>query len=228
MTLFIVGTGRCGTKTLATLHQRQGHDAHHEANIETTVEVAARYAADPEGTHDAVVALLRSGFFRVGDIEADYKLSELIEPLLEARPDSAFLWLHRRPLDTVRSMVSKGWYRDDEEDYLPFTFQWWGLDDGKATMMFDVNWRAFRTTGPLVGDMTLREWRALGQAGRCAWWWQWCNMRIRDTLPAGSARMPIESVSGLRINRSKPVALSAAETRLVGEICGPLEAALYG
>lgn len=224
MTLFVVGTGRCGTKTVAQDFTNQGIQARHEPHNELLVELAVRYTLGQVTVEQAARVLRHWCAF--GAVESSYKLSELIIPLrAAAHDDTEFLWVYRRPLDTVASMVGKGWYAADEETYLPYSLTWWSFAP-EASLMFDVNWRAFRTTAPLVGLMSLSEWRSLGQAGRCGWWWDWCNRRIAETLPAGSERTPIEGF-GVRENRGRGCSLSAADTLVVEGLCGETEAMLY-
>lgn len=112
--LFILGSGRCGTASLARmLSQVEGIDAHHEyCNIEVQ-KAAALYGMDLRSRSETIVALTdiyeSAVFYSDADIWADssHKLSWLVDPLADMFPDAKFLHIVRDGRKVASSFFNK-------------------------------------------------------------------------------------------------------------------------
>jgi len=181
---FVVGTGRCGTGSIAVAYHQAGVHAGHETALHVIPQICNAWVC---GRYDLwqTASLLEQ--IRFPTVEASYLLSELIGPLRLAFPDARFVWVSRNREDTVRSMVRKGWYDPADDMLWPVGVEWWHRSEtngGAAKTVWPVQ-AAQRTTPPLVGEGTWRVWREVPQADRCRWWWDYCQELIGVSL-AGS------------------------------------------
>jgi acetyltransferase-like isoleucine patch superfamily enzyme len=178
---FIVGTGRCGTSSIAkTLTQHPNIICWHEPNFQL-VRLSPAFAHH-RMTREAVQNALRfiytktsvfpTGFYG----ESDQKLSNLIEILNELFPNAQFLWLIRNAPDTVDSMYSRGWYSDRERRLIKF-----GYDEDPSEP-----WRKFyaenRPNGAQIGVMSEVEWEGMPAFERNCWYWSYWNSLIEKQL----------------------------------------------
>jgi acetyltransferase-like isoleucine patch superfamily enzyme len=178
---FIVGTGRCGTNSIAkTLIQHPNIICWHEPNFQL-VRLSPAFAHH-RMTREAVQNALRfiytktsvfpTGFYG----ESDQKLSNLIEILNELFPNAQFLWLIRNAPDTVDSMYSRGWYSDRERRLIKF-----GYDEDPSEP-----WRKFyaenRPNGAQIGVMSEVEWEGMPAFERNCWYWSYWNSLIEKQL----------------------------------------------
>lgn len=118
--VFVVGTGRCGTKTLAHLFKQLTgvHSVHepepalvrvasfrmggNEYNVQRTLAHARKESVD-QNTH----------YF-----ESSLWNTWLISDYLELWPQAKFVWLSRFPLSWARSAYRRGWYHPDSEEHV--------------------------------------------------------------------------------------------------------------
>jgi acetyltransferase-like isoleucine patch superfamily enzyme len=178
---FVVGTGRCGSKSIAkVITQHPNITCWHEPNFQL-VRLSSAYAHQ-KMTREAVENTLRfiytktsvfpAGFYG----ESDKKLSNLIEILDEIFPNARFLWLIRNAPDTVNSMYSRGWYSDRERRLIQS-----GCDEDRSEP-----WRKFyaenRPNAAQIGLMSEVEWERLTPFERNCWYWSYWNSVIEKQL----------------------------------------------
>jgi hypothetical protein len=192
-TLFVVGTGRCGTYSIYTAFGQMGYDAHHEKHAPATIPTAHHFATGQRDP-DFCQAILQSLSF--GQVEADYKFSELV-PLLALDDRTRFLWIRRRREDTIRSMVRRGWYRpEDDMGGDVMSWQWVIKPDGTVGTALNPNTAGNRTTGWQVGAMSYPYWWRTSQHDKCGWWVDYVDTLLEQTLPEGRSYVfDIETVT---------------------------------
>lgn len=170
--VFVLSTGRVGTKTLTALLALSPHvvathepeprlvkasfDAYMESNSGASEEkwraviLAAR--------DDAVCEANRRGKIYV---ETNNRLTYLAHALAVSFPASRFIHLHRHPYEVVRSAMRRGYYQAH-------------------------NWD-FARIRPRPGEDLAAEWEALSPLEKSAWYWARVNGEAREflsTLPA--------------------------------------------
>lgn len=170
---FIVGTGRCGTMTIAkTLSQHPKCDCgHHMASVYTLSEMT-RYYYNPTDRENRerliknlgkVYSLPHRKGVRFGD--SDFGLVLVLPLLKELYPKSKFVWLIRDGRDVVSSMFSRGWYAGPEV----------AIEKGIPTF-----WETNRIRGDLTKDFTFSEWNDLDRFEKCCWIWSKYNTLIEN------------------------------------------------
>jgi hypothetical protein len=166
--LFVLGTGRSGTRSSAALLSRiEGVHVVHQLDPPLLAEVNDHLAG--QAARADLVNLLRrtrggapDAGIRVAG-ESNQRLSFILDPLHEAFPRAKYLWVIRDGRDAVASMHHRLWYQPDEARRRP-------RDLGP--------WAANRITGDLVGDMSAEAWRSLTPFAKCAWYWAYSNRLI--------------------------------------------------
>ena len=165
---FVLGTGRCGTQTLARiLDALPGCSVVHEATPPLLDEVTASLRG--ELSHADLVELLaatRDPAALGGDrlsAESNQRLSFILPALNEAFPRARYLWLIRDGREVVASMLHRHWYHAHEARL--------------REPHHEISVRN-RTRGDLVGEMSTQEWSRLGQFERICWYWSFTNRTI--------------------------------------------------
>lgn len=172
--VIVVGTGRCATKSIADMI-----GAPHEYPMVPTVYAAAARSHGWLSDHD-IHTIYEHEVEEWPEAIVDYKQSELIDVTSKMFPETFYLWIVRNPKDTIASMVKKGWYKPEEDNYPPgfqFIYGKFG-HEGRVTRYTLTNYVGNRTRADIVGERTPEEWRLMGQIERCAWWWDYCNRAI--------------------------------------------------
>ena len=212
----MVGSGRCGTKSLAAYY---GGD--HEPHQNPVVYLASAYA------HGWVTAKHVAGLLvnlEWADTVADHKQSELIE-ITSQLWDCDYLWVVRNPADTVASLVANRWYLPGDDNYPPGFLNYHGTWDGKDAETTTYNNSGNRTRGDRVGDFTVDEWTQMSQVERCGWWWGYVNKRIAvqlDKIPTRAQVVRLEDHPELlKVNTSKVKPVSGWEP-YVSEVANKL------
>lgn len=93
----------------------------------------------------------------------DNNLSLFVENLA-AMGSCRFVWLIRNPWDCIASLMAWKWYRKP--------------NDIDPNDVFANN----RLTAYDADEMSGYEWEALGNLGKCAWYWKFLNLRIEQQL----------------------------------------------
>src|SRR5438067_6829627 len=183
MQVFVLGTGRCGTATLASLlDATPGCAVGHEIEPKLLEEV--NLYLEGRMSHAEMVSLLRETRSRkaIGGEnlsgEANQRLSFVLPSLAEAFPNARFVWLIRDGRSTVASMHHRRWYdRREAEARHP------ALRD----------WTRFRIRGDVVGDVSAEDWAKLDAFGRCCWYWSYTNRLIGQEIERlGLEALPVK------------------------------------
>jgi hypothetical protein len=185
--LFIVGTGRSGTQTLAhLLSSVDGVVVEHEHEPLLLAEIKD-YAEGRRGREEVVslLAATRSPGEIGGRLvsgESHNQLSFALPLLAEAFPGARIIWLVRDGRAVVASMVERKIYHPRELDLrAPGTEEW----------------ARNRLQGDAVGDVSPERWRALDAFGRCCWYWSYTHRviaRDMDRLELPLLRLRLEDL----------------------------------
>jgi hypothetical protein len=171
--LFVVGTGRSGTRTIADLLDSfPGCTVEHERKPVLLTEVN-EYLERKRSRAD-IVELLRDtrsieaiGGDRLSG-EANQRLSFVLGPLAETYSEARVIWLIRDGRPAVASMVHRGAFHPNEHE---------------LRSAGTKEWASAKFAAHIVGEMTEPEWDALDQFGRCCWYWSYTNRVIGRDLP---------------------------------------------
>lgn len=172
--LFIVSTGRSGTKSLAqTLNKIHGIACVHEPHPLLAVE-ASEYRYGFISKEHIKNLLLETRKPIMGGIycESNQALSLIIPILLETFPRARFIWLIRNGLDVVASAMQKQWYTGHSENYDRF-------EDSTPIQQIWIN---ARLNGYKCGEMSQNIWIHLSRFEKCCWYWDYVNRIIESDL----------------------------------------------
>jgi hypothetical protein len=145
--VFTLSTGRSGTATLAMLLDRSPFvEARHEPRprlLRLSHEAFQKDTTDPYGERgwDLVLEAARSDLvwhaYQRGQVyvETSNRLTYLAPMLARYFTDSTFIFLHRHPVDVIRSGLRRAWYQGHPWDWAriqpreddPFFEQWEGF-----------------------------------------------------------------------------------------------------
>ncbi|WP_114521941.1 DapH/DapD/GlmU-related protein [Altererythrobacter sp. ZODW24] len=175
--VFVASTGRSGTQTLGNWCNRHPQiNGQHEPRrqlIKWSTELDEGKIDKAEAT-----ALIRDLYLdgSVYDpakihLESDQKFYNLIPILQDALPNSKFIWLVRQSPKVVASVIGRGWYSQEAENFQESKNPW-----------FREHWRVQgNLTSPAVEGFA-----AMSQFEKCAWYWAHVNRSIEaafDGLP---------------------------------------------
>lgn len=104
-----VGTGRCGTKSLAVLVNGE-----HEGFPGLGKWVAMVLANEPQGDPEKVKQILRHRL-REGKPSVDYAQSYVMDWIEEIDPDAEFIALFREPVTCIESMLRLEWWSETDQ-----------------------------------------------------------------------------------------------------------------
>jgi hypothetical protein len=170
--VFVLGTGRCGTATVASLLDTiPGCAVGHEIDPKLLGEVDLYL--NGRMSHDEMVSLLRRtrsretiGGERLSG-EANQRLSFVLPALTSAFPNARFIWLIRDGRTTVASMHHRKWYHPREASIRHPTVR---------------QWTQSRVRGDVVGDFSAEDWAKLDPFGQCCWYWSYTNRLIDQEI----------------------------------------------
>lgn len=172
--VFIVGTGRCGTESVAkVLGSVPGNYVVHEMRPKLLRE-ALEYRSG-RLPHDELVALLRSTrgalltmAVRIAG-EANNRLSFVLPALAEAFPDAKYIHLVRDGRDVVASYYQRRKLTEGNPDA----------------------WDRARIEGDKVGEFSSRDWARVDLFGSTCWFWSYTNRLISED----AQRLGLEMIS---------------------------------
>lgn len=212
---FILGTGRCGTLSLAnTLLDQTDSVCLHEPEPSLIEEAAAyRYGElDAQHIRDLLlrtrVPVVNGQFYG----ESNQTLALIIPLLSETFPDARYLWLIRSGLDVVASGVGRAWYTGAGAGHKPY----------ERCNAIEKRWIDHRIEGDRCGDVDADTWARMSPFEKTCWYWQYVNRTIEQDLqsyvsPARTRVVALEGLEdqmeeitnwlGLRRMRQEPVAL---------------------
>ncbi|MEX1019313.1 MAG: sulfotransferase [Litorilinea sp.] len=166
---FVVGTGRCGTTSVARLlDQAPNCRCVHEWNPALIREGAEHlYGKLSEAKLSQMLRATRPETVD-GKIfgESNHQLGLFIPVLRKVFPDARFVWVTRDGRDTVASMYARNWYA------------------GNTFLLNATAWERWRLRGDGVGAMSTWQWRTLFRFERCCWHWAYVNELIASSLNA--------------------------------------------
>jgi hypothetical protein len=161
---FCVTTGRSGSLSLAlTLNQHPLLCCVHEPYTWMVKESAQRMADDRSNWVPGIAVVpVPTGPQRFGIV--DHFLLPWVGELRKTFPNSRWIWLVRDGRAVVRSGVARGWYTDEERAHPLTVYQRW------------------RWCGDQMGDVAPEFWNGMTPVERNAWYWGWCNKKIKQAL----------------------------------------------
>jgi hypothetical protein len=177
---FVLGTGRCGSTTIArVLDSLPGLACVHEPEP-YLVREAYDYLAGSLSKDELIQRLreTRGGHPaqpRYG--ESNQKLSFMVAALRAAFPKADYLWLIRNGLAVVASTYYREWYIPNE--------------------CHKDEWSAYRIQGGVVGAVAPDEWARMNSFEKNCWYWSWTNRKIRRDLEAHGARWKLVRLEDL-------------------------------
>ena len=165
--LFVLNTGRAGSRTIANvLSQHPELASTHEPLprlIEETVEY--RYGRFPA---DDLAALLAESRPPAVDgrryCETANRLSLTVPGLASTFPDAQVIWLMRDGRDVVSSGMQRGWF--------------------DPSVVKDTPWERHRLRGDELGEISADEWAEWSPFRRVSWLWRRTNEIIETDLEA--------------------------------------------
>ena len=163
--VFVLSTGRCGTKTLAALADLLPEaDAHHEPEpklVEDSYLYYMKYCELPENFWHGILANNRDEMIRQAFrshkvyFEANNRLALLSPLLLERYPEARFIHLVRHPYDFVHSAMRRRYYSHHVWDFARIV--------------------------PNKSDTFRDKWSDASHIEKCAWLWTRTNSYILET-----------------------------------------------
>lgn len=158
--VFVLSTGRCGTKWLTELLRRDramrvNHSDYPELLRESRMAFE-EYAAEPR-LYQEILRAARDGYLLdaqrrgMSYVETNHRITFFAHAIREVYPDARFVHLHRHPGEFVRSGIRRQWYSGSYLD----------------------------VCRPRLAD---EEWRAMGNVERLAWLWNTTNRYIEEFL----------------------------------------------
>lgn len=173
--LFIVGTGRSGTKTISNIL-----DKHKDIYLKHELsEQLLRISTDYEYS---IINREKTKFFLqeiycnntvfpaakvIG--ESNQKFGNLISIIIEIFPNAKFVWLKRDGRKTVSSTFSKGWYKESNVNSDVFNPH---ID----------KWEDSRLKGDRTNDFSEEEWATLTSFQKNCWYYAYWSFKIKNEL----------------------------------------------
>lgn len=177
---FVLGTGRCGTLSLAnTLLEQCRCVCLHEPEP-SLIEQGPGFRYGEVGAED-VASLLRMSRLPVLNGkpygEANQNLALVIPVLTELYPDARYLWVVRDARDVVASAMGRGWYSE----------RGIGGRSVDASTALQRRWIEHRIRGDRCGDVDPDAWARMEAFDKCCWYWAYLNRTLEQDLVANVA-----------------------------------------
>lgn len=169
-TVFVLGTGRCGTQSLAhMLNSLPECQFEHEMKPPLLSEIDDYLKGNLR--KDRLIEILKTtrkpikkGVKVFG--ESNQRLSFIIPELFEAFPNSKFIWIIRDGRSVVASTIFRGWY---------------GYPVIK-TLKSSEEWEKYRICGDIVGEIPQPVWERMSPFAKNCWYWGYTNELIARNL----------------------------------------------
>ena len=180
--VFIVGTGRSGTKSIAQLINNDPdsicyHDPFAQMNVWSCDKLYNRE------TSEAIVAKIEI-LYSLLDVkvdkligQSDQKFGALIAELSTVFPRAKFVWLIRDAVSFVNSAYPRGWFRNCEFGYEKNKMEFIPTD----TRPFEAH-AAHRVNGHKLGLFSEEDWKIMTAFERNCWYWSYWNEIIENQL----------------------------------------------
>jgi len=169
--VFVLGTGRSGSTSIAkTLNQHSNCHAFHE-DIYQLIRLSSWY--ENQGKKEKALKELERIFenkiWQADNeeliIHSDQKLWNFIPFLSEYFPNAKFIHLVRNPYDSVVSMASRNWYKENE--YFEYNSN---------------HWAKYRLQADRIGEIDEDVWANMSSLAKCTWYWYYINENIENAL----------------------------------------------
>jgi len=156
--LFVLSTGRTGTKTLSGLLDLSGEvDAFHEPRPQLLKErQSARWEVYKNQNKYRHIFIRSRGAFLLRTkwrnriyAETSPRLTYFAPVLADLLPNAKFLFVHRDPAGVIRSGMKRGWYVDHPADYA--------------------------RVRPVEGEPFFDRWEKMDPFGKICWYWHVYN-----------------------------------------------------
>jgi len=186
--VFILGSGRSGTfQMVKLLDNIDGIQAHHEYLFENILKPAVLYRMDVVNaekikevlsqTHVPAVHYSQAGFW----LDSSNALPWIVKPLYELFPNARFIHLLRDGRKVVSSFYHKFTEVVYDDHCVDIVNTWLSRPDAVPEPPPEKKyWRPF----PVRGEKYFEEFSDYNRFQRLSYYWQDCNLRIRDSLMA--------------------------------------------
>lgn len=184
--VFILGSGRCGTLQMVKLLENiEGIQAHHEYLFEKILKSAVLYRMGVVGDEEIKKLLMETYVPAVYYantpiwLDSSNALPWIVKPLHELFPNARFIHLLRDGRKVVNSFYHKFTEVVYDDQCVNIVKNW--LDNPDVVLPPPPEkkyWRPF----PVRGEKYFEEFAHYSRFQRLCYYWQDCNMRIRDSL----------------------------------------------
>jgi acetyltransferase-like isoleucine patch superfamily enzyme len=179
--VFILGTGRCGTKYLASLLSQESMVCRHEPNAVFIKWITAYVHGEVSEVilkERIWMVFEQLSFLPISCTvygESDQKFSFCIPVLKKLFPDAMFIWLKRDPASFLASVIPRGWYDDYEM----------GFSEVRG-LYYEPHDNSLHGTNRVRGDKTKQvsptKWQGMSEFERCCWYYTYANSVIEEAF----------------------------------------------
>ena len=173
--LFIVGTGRSGTKTISNILDKHPDIFLKHELSEQLLRISTDYEYGKISREKTKILLqeiyCNNTVFPAVKVvgESNQKFGNLISIIFEIFPNAKFIWLKREGRKTVSSTFSKGWYQENNVN----------------SDIFDPyidKWEDSRLKGDLTNDFSKDQWVTLSSFQKNCWYYAYWSLKIKNEL----------------------------------------------
>ncbi len=168
--IFILGTGRSGTKSITdVLNKNPKCKALHE-NILQLIRIGSLFEYDKDEIYlNEIKRIFEHKIYEADQsqtlILSDQRFWNLIPFLSSYFKNAKFIHVVRNPLDSILSMASRGWYQPNEYPEI-----------------VNHDWAKYRLDGAKCGFYSQEDWQSLSPIEKCAWYYAFVNRSIEKSL----------------------------------------------
>jgi serine acetyltransferase len=181
---WVVGTGRCGTQTIAdVLDMHPEVCARHEPKV-GLVPLLWQYAAGEVSIlqltnyiHILYSCLSLGGVGAGCYVESDHRLAGIVDLLGEYFPKSRFVWLVRHPRQVVSSTYGRGWFSVVEDRHRRCV----------GNVVRENIWSYYRPDPVRWGVLPKEVWQSMTAFEKNCWFYAYWN----DMIDAHVSSMPL-------------------------------------
>lgn len=179
--VFIVSTGRSGSKTIANMLNTEQSECLHDAFAHINVWSCDRLykRRTDKDIIDRLKVLYSSANLYKKSIhgQSDQKLGGIIPFLNKIFPEAKFIWLLRGASSFINSAYPRGWFYNREFGY-PENEDEFFIARSRPSKLH----AAHRPNGNLLGCFSKNEWRTMTAFERNCWYWTYWNELIERDL----------------------------------------------
>jgi hypothetical protein len=184
--VFILGSGRSGTlQMVKILEEIEGIQAHHEYLFENILKTAVLFRMGVVSNDEIKELLMKTHVSAVHYsntpiwVDSSNSLPWIVKPLYELFPNARFIHLLRDGRKVVSSFYHKFTEVMYDDRCVEIVNAWLSHRDEMLEPPPEKKyWRPF----PMPGEKYFEEFSHYSRFQRLCYYWQDCNMRIRDSL----------------------------------------------